>query len=278
LLYLLHLLRNEVNGVLIIEYFKYLTNPASDTAKTLCQLQEMIAMEARYKRSKKQWDPHLKNSQTLIQTAASKINPNSDIVILGSGLLLDIPIDYLAKRFSTIYLVDVVHLKKTKRLIRKYNNIMLIEHDVTGLAEKMLNSTVDEPVFEPQPSLPCLTDNTRLVVSANMLSQIHLAPVSYADKKFNWSEQKLEDLARKIMHSHVNFLNELPCQTCLISDNKRLYKDRNHVIVSAENILFDIQLPEPDKTWYWEIAPRGELNKHFSMSSLVYAYQNFSTN
>lgn len=263
---------------MIIEYLKYLTNPASTAAKALGQLQEIIAMEARYKRSKKQWEPHLKNSRAIIQAAASKIDQNSEIVILGSGLLLDVPIDYLSKQCSKLYLVDVVHLKKVKRLIRKYDNIILVEHDVTGLADEMLNSTVDNPLLKPKPSLPCLTENTRLVVSANMLSQIHLAPIYYADKKFNWSEKKLETLAREIMLSHVNFLENLPCQTCLIADNKRLYKNQHQVIISAENILFDIELPKPDKTWYWEIAPQGELKKDISMSSLVYAYQNFSMN
>ena len=260
---------------MIIEFYKYLTNPATHSAKKLGQLRETIAMEARYKRSKKQWDSHLENTKQLIKAAAEDIAEKSDVIILGSGLLLDIPIEYLAKKFSHVYLIDVVHLKTTKQLCKKYNNVLFIEHDVTGLAEQMVHNPADKIDFQPALKIPKISAKTGLVVSANMLSQIHLSPIFFAEENLDFNEEKLEKLAHDIMSAHLQLLKETSCKVCLITDNKRVYKDRNQNITNAEEVLFNIELPEPDESWYWEIAPIGELDKNLSMTSLVYAYKNF---
>jgi len=261
---------------MIIEYLRFLTNPAPRSTKILGQLQETIALEARYKRSKKQWRPHLENSQEIIRGAAKQVSGNGEVIILGSGLLLDVPIEFLSNYFSKVILVDVVHLKKIRRKTKRFHNVVLLEHDITGLAEELLNAHPSQQEFLSEPELPCLNENTELVVSTNMLSQIHLAPVFYAEKYLNFSESQLETLAHQIMKSHVALLSKLPCQCCLIADNKRIYKNQHEIIISAENSLKNIELPKPDKTWYWEIAPKGELEKNLSMTSLVYAYSNFS--
>jgi len=260
---------------MIIEFFKYLSNPASRSAKKMGQLQETIAMEARYKRSKNQWASHLENSKNIIRSATLSVSETSDIIILGSGLLLDIPIKYLAEKFNRVYLVDVVHLRKTKRLTRQYNNVIFIEHDITDLSEQMLNKPATGINFTPALEIPALSEKTGLVVSANMLSQIHLAPVFYAKKHLNINDLTLEKLAHDIMLSHVSLLTNTHCKVCLIADHKRLYKDHNQNIIETEEVLFGINMPEPDDSWYWEIAPEGELQKNLSMKSQVYGYKDF---
>ena len=261
---------------MIIEFIKYLTNPASRAAKKLGQLQETIALEARYKRSREQWASHLKHSKEIMISASKSISADKDIIVLGSGLLLDIPLDYLSDNFNHVFLLDVVHLKKIKQITEHYKNITLVEQDITGLSDSIFDATKNHPTLTPKPDIPCLTPNTGLVISANMLSQIHLAPVFYAESKLAYSEQQLEQLAHDIMISHLRLLSTLPCKVCLLTDFVRLYKDKNQNIVTTESVLFDIELPKPDKTWYWEIAPRGELDKHFSMTSMVYAYEDYS--
>lgn len=261
---------------MITELYEYLTNPASQSAKKLGQLKETIAMDARHQRSKKQWESHLIQSKNFITKAASAVSKNKDAIILGSGLLLDIPINFLCAHFNHVYLVDVVHLKKVKKTIQKFNNVSLIEHDVTGLAETLLQSTTVKMAFKQDATIPNYTKNTGFVVSANMLSQIHLAPTDYAKKELTLNEGEVDKLAHAIMQSHIDMLKKTPCKVCLISDYKRFYHDNNKQPQYEEDALINIKLPAPDKQWHWEIAPLGELAPNTSMSSLVYAYGNFS--
>jgi len=265
---------------MIIEIFKYLTNPATASAKKMGQLQETIAMEARYQRAKKQWQSHLENSKEIIKAASLNLDNNSEIIILGSGLLLDIPIDFLSKKFNHIYLIDVVHLKKTRNRVKKYQNVSLIEHDITGVSDTMLLAHENNEPYSlnhsPSLKIPALSPDTGLVISANMLSQLHLAPVYFAEKNFNLDEGQLNILASNIMKSHITLLNNSPCPVCLLTDHNRIYKNKTGHVISGENVLFDINLPTPDQTWYWEIAPHGELDKKTSMTSFVYAYKNFN--
>ena len=260
---------------MIIEIFKYLSNPATRSAKKLGQLKETIAMEARYKRSKNQWSSHLKNSRDIIKKATENLKSDQEIIVLGSGLLLDIPIEFLANNFKHIYLIDVVHLIKTKKIGNIHKNISFIEHDITGLADTMLNYPDRELNISPEINIPYLTPNTGLIISANMLSQIHLAPVCYAEEKLGLNDQKLKELAKNIIQNHISLLANLPCRVCLLTDNNRVYKDKNHNIIDGESAIFDIELPKPDKTWLWEIAPMGEIHNKFSMASEVYAYSDF---
>ena len=259
---------------MIIEYFKYLTNPASKSAKQLGQLQESIAMEARHKRSRQQWAPHLEKTKSLIEESSKLIKNPDEVIVLGSGLLLDVPIDFLANHFKHITLVDVVHLKCAHNNIKKYNNISLIEHDVTGLSEQLINEKQQTQIQE-NPSIPHLNANTSLVISVNMLSQLHLSPIKYVKEKLKHTEKQQDKLTKNIMQTHVNMLSELPCQACLITDYIRNYSNGKSQITEQEEALPGIKLPKPDANWFWEIAPKGEFDKQVSLTSEVYGYLNF---
>ena len=232
-------------------------------------------MEARYKRSNKQWSSHLKNTKSIIEAASRQIAKPDEVIVLGSGLLLDVPIDFLSNYFKRVFLVDVVHLKKTQHLIRQYDNVEMIEHDVTGFSDQLAHFS--ENNFKIIPSIPNFNAKTSLVISANMLSQISLSPMLYAEKKYHLNQEKQERLAVDIMKAHIKMLSALSTQVCLISDYRRTYRDDKQQIEEVESALKGIVLAKPDKTWIWEIAPKGELGKNISMNSLVYAYLDFKT-
>jgi len=261
---------------MIIEYYKYLTNPSTQTAKILGQLRETIAMEARYNRSRKQWESHLNNTKALIEHSARQISQPNEVIVLGSGLLLDIPIEFLSTHFQQVSLVDVVHLKSTKQRVKNYRNVIFLEHDITGIAEQLIFSLPrNNQELKHQPSIPNLNPKTSLVISANMLSQLHLSIVNYAEDKLAFDNAMQERLATNIIRSHLSMLESLPCKVCLITDHIREYRNESTQISEYETALLNVNLPKPNKKWYWEIAPKGELNKNISMTSEVYGYQDY---
>jgi len=259
---------------MFLEFFKYISNPVSKTAKQLGHLHEIIGMEARSKRLVKQWSSHLQNTKTIIEKSSREIPHPNEVIVLGSGLLLDVPIELLAEHFTHVYLVDVVHLNKVKKMVKKFSNVELVEHDVTGFSEKLEKITATETYFEA--SIPCLSSNTSLVISTNMLSQIAFIIGNYAKNKLAFNKEQLDDLARKVVQDHINMLLKVSTKVCLISDIERTYHDEQKHLKERMNVIMDVSLPKPDETWSWNLAPKGEMETHISIDGLVYAYENFA--
>jgi hypothetical protein len=65
----------------------------------------------RYLREHEGWEKHLKKSREAILAAIDAAKPKS-ICILGSGLLLDVPIDAILSKGINLTLVDVDHPKQ----------------------------------------------------------------------------------------------------------------------------------------------------------------------
>lgn len=258
---------------MLIEFFKYISNPVSKTAKQLGHLQEIIGMEARSKRLVKQWPSHLQNTKTIIEKSSREIADPNEVIVLGSGLLLDVPIEFLSQHFKHVYLVDVVHLNKVKKIIKKFSNVEIVEHDVTGFSEKLEKITPTETNFEA--SIPCLSLNTSLVISTNMLSQIDFIIVNYAKNKLAFNKEQLNNLAMKVVQDHIKMLLEVSTKVCLISDVERTYHDEQTHLKERVNVIMGASLPKPDETWLWNLAPKGEMETHVSIHALVYAYENF---
>ena len=139
---------------MLSELSQYLLNPGSQFARKLGYTKELIAINARFKRNQKHWQPHLENTKKVIIDAAEQCKHKETVVILGAGLLFDIPLEYLAKTFTHVFLIDIVFAKKTKNTCRQFNNIYLIEHDLNGLEDKLLTYKKGKALPNPKPRLP----------------------------------------------------------------------------------------------------------------------------
>lgn len=162
---------------MLLEWLSYITTPCSKLARKLGYLHEAIAIRERHSRQKKSWQPHLDRSREFILKSAAQCRESGTVVILGSGSLLDVPLEQLASSFEQVYLVDIIHLPKVRKQIRHHPNVQLIEADLTCLGELLLDKSTDSPPpFPKAPVLP-IQGKVDLVVSLNLLSQLPLNPV-----------------------------------------------------------------------------------------------------
>ena len=92
----------------------------------------------RYLREKGGWETHLTNTKDVI-LHSSKNKEKESCLVLGSGWLLDVPIDNLKDTFKKVYLVDIVHPKQITHKYRKYKNIEFIKVDISGYIEPVYN-------------------------------------------------------------------------------------------------------------------------------------------
>src|SRR5208283_740078 len=189
---------------------------------------EIIAMRSRYRRYRASWMPHLQNTRRFILSAVERCPNRSKALVLGAGLLLDVPLDELAATFREVVLVDIVFLSEVRRTVKRYANVRLLPLDVTNMAQK-LHAYIQRGLSElpeASPLLPEVDNDTGLVVSLNLLSQLWVMPRAYALKKLRGLDQEQVDgWCRQIVESHYNFLRSLPCPVCLIADFEFIKRD-----------------------------------------------------
>ncbi|MFQ3573445.1 MAG: hypothetical protein SNJ53_02300 [Thermodesulfovibrionales bacterium] len=260
---------------MIAEFFKHITTSAPEYVKKMGYLREILSIEARYKRFKIDWDRHLNNSKEVILDALKMASGNKRIVVLGSGLLIDLPLNVISQRFDDVVLVDIIHLPQVEDVVKVYDNVRLISADITSVAQRLFitKPLPNTQLPREQPFLPECNDGCDMVISLNILSQLPVIPVNYLVDKLGWEYgDMLTKWENYLMSSHLNALLNLSCPVCLISDWELTYLDKDDVEIERHltaPVLSEIQ---PYRQWFWRIAPFGGESKQYSVELTVGAY------
>jgi hypothetical protein len=246
---------------MLAEAFQFLTTPCSPVSRRFSYLKQAIALEARYRRCRDAWSLHLDKSQALIRAAIEQCSQHREVVVLGSGLLLDVPIDDLSARFDHVVLVDMVHLRGVRRRLKAFDNVELVEIDVTGVA-RPLSDLIDPQSQRPWPEPNfdmCLFEGADLVVSANILSQLPLLPSDHLKCMGCTDDEAIHRYKRAIVDHHLRLLDQLTCTVCFMADVERRTIS-NAAPHEAEDLLLGAQPLIETNSWMWNIAPAPEVN------------------
>lgn len=253
-----------------------LTTRCSPHIRHLGYVQETLAMRKRHRARREAWQEHLDNSRRFVLSAAARCRTRNKIVVLGSGLLLDVPLAELTTLFREVVLVDVVCLPEIRKRIARYGNAFFFEHDVTGVAEQLYRMKLSNGIHElpgvPGPS-EMIAQDADLVVSLNILSQLWVVPRAYIlQPRPRVSEDQLGEWCARIVERHYLFLQGLPCTVCLIADHQSVNRDKDGKVFSIRATAGTMELPEPAASWTWAIAPLGTESRSHSRELLVGAW------
>ena len=244
---------------MIIELFQSLFTSCPFSVRKMGYLTELIAIGARYKRQDIYWSSHLRNSKHYILKEAKKSEKKDIINVIGAGILLDIPLDELAKEFKTVNLIDIVFLPILKKKIRYYNNVNCIQCDVSGVVEEVYKNKKE---CSPQiVNLP----KADVTVSANLLSQLPLLPMEYLNSENN-------NWGKEIIEKHIELIKRCSPLSILICETNQLYKDKSSHTLEDNDMMLGAVLPAPQDEWTWQIAPLGEASKDYSIEGTVKAF------
>lgn len=246
----------------------FLTTPCRPYVREMGYLKQIIAIRERYRRCPENWKPHLEYSRRAVLEAAGRCGRTRKVVILGSGMLLDLPLAELAAAFGSVVLVDVVHLREVREAVRIYPNVKLVEHDVSGVSDLIFREKPHPSANLPVPvaDFPEVDSSCDLVVSLNILSQIPLIPQQFLVSKLEWpNDDALDRWGTGLMKAHYDTLKELPCGVCLIADREIVRRDRNGRVIDRYPSAGAVPMPDPKDAWIWELAPVGEVSKEFSV-------------
>lgn len=255
---------------MLFEWLQYLTTPCAKHLRALGYPQEIIATQARYRRCKAAWRPHLDNTKATILESAAAARGNSCAVILGSGSLLDVPLAELSQGFKEVILVDILHLPWVKRRGLRYPNVRFHAMDVTGVCETLVGEIERERMGQGRrPKLPQvlpapLADSLEVaaidfLASVNLLSQLPIVPCAYLEKHCPaCSDAERESFARALIRNHLLWLKASAEQVCLITDLERVICDLEGCEVQREGALPGATLTDPQREWHWDISPCPE--------------------
>ena len=253
------------------ELLTWLAAAPSATGRRLGYLRHSVALEARHRRRRKAWAPHIARCHATIEAAIAATPRRRLAVVYGSGLLAELPMEALVGGFDRVVLIDVAHLPAARWRVRRFRNVELMVADITGVAAPLAAGGPELPA--PQPPPFAADPGADLIVSANLLSQLPLVPTEFATAKGRYDEVALADFARSIVSGHLAALRSSPARVCLITDVRSEYRDRAGTVIETDDVLWGVALPplrpERHAEWSWSLAPFGEEDRRYEIVNRV---------
>jgi hypothetical protein len=217
----------------------------------------------RYINEKQGWDIHLTNTKKYI-TDYLKDKMCNSVAILGSGWLLDVPLEYLVNTLDKIILVDINHPHQIKHKVRRFENVELKCADISdGVIRQVYNliknyrrsgikkdlKELEFPVFKPE-------EQADFKISLNILNQLDILLTDYLKKFSIYDESELNFFRSRIQKSHIGSL--IPGKSCLITDYEEEIYNMDGTPDSKRKLVYtDLQDGINRKTWKWNFDMSG---------------------
>jgi hypothetical protein len=250
--------------------------PSRKVLRKMGYLRDQKGIMSRYLRESQGWESHIKNCRDIILESVHRNSP-TNIVVLGSGWLLDFPLDEAYRHCREIVLLDVVHPSQILHKIKKYPGVSAEQMDLSGgiihetytlvkngLGPDAFNSL--NPMLVP---LPVVSPST-LVISLNILSQLDSLPLEYIKRKTGLTYHDLHPFRSVIQENHLKLIKSV--RGLLITDYREVYHsfsgdtptDMDLLLSGKESIALI-------KEWEWEFDRSGVYRENCSTMMKVLA-------
>ena len=248
---------------MLAELLEYLTTDCPAFARRHGYLREAIALRHRHRRLARAWAPHVAAAQAVVQQAMARCPQRRTALVLGSGLLADLPLAGLAASFERVILVDAVHLRMARRAAARFPNVTLIHADLTGIAVNLDGLLATGWRGDPVPTPTAFLDEPGidLVVSANLLSQLPLLPAAALADRARLDPSALDRFRTGVIAEHLAHLRAFEAVVCLITDTERVVTAADGTVLGVQDALHGAALPAGGEIWDWDFLPPGEAGR-----------------
>ncbi|MFO7656813.1 MAG: hypothetical protein R6W78_07080 [Bacteroidales bacterium] len=233
----------------------------------------------RYMREQENWKPHLENTKNYITSFIEK-NDYRSVSILGSGWLLDLPVEYLKEHTDEVVLYDIFHPPQIKHKLRNDRKFKLVESDITGgvihaayQAYRNFKArkndfnihTLISSGFAPVKATDCF-------ISLNILNQLDILIIDFLKQNKIGSPEEYSGLRANIQQSHIK---SLPTgKSCLITDAEELVIEKEGKIKEIKSLIYTSLTDGLNiKKWQWEFDFSGTYNVGYNTMFNVIAME-----
>jgi hypothetical protein len=246
--------------------------PASPPLRRMGLLEDSIGLWSRSTRRRREWRPHYERCCAVVKGVIEDLPQRRTVVVLGSGLVQDVPLDLLCTAFQRVLLVDAVHLPMVKWRMRSRAGVKLLTRDLTGLA-----GLISGTETERTPPLVDLAADAKidLVVSANLLSQLPLGVETLMDGDRTAAARLPHDAAARTIAWHLDDLAGFSCRVCLLTDVTMRGEDKTGRVVETLDLMRARNMPSAEDAWDWLVAPFGEIDRGIRYVHRVHAYSDW---
>lgn len=233
---------------MLSELWDFITTKSSSQARKEGYLYHAIALAHRARRCEKYWQTHLEHCREQV----AKIPSAEKLVVFGSGLLLETPLEILVQKFNQITLVDIVHTKETRAKVERFCQSLKTR---ISLVEMDLNKDF-------------FTEKAEFYISANILSQIAFVSTQKWLKE-QIAEEEIEKRTADLQARHLEQLLNVSNHGMVFSDFQMQILDLQNKVIEEKSTVAESLKLKWSKTWSWDLAPAPELSKDYSVRLIV---------
>jgi hypothetical protein len=221
------------------------------------------------------WEDHQSHCRNFILKAVELYKP-AKVTVLGSGWLLDLPLAELAECTGTVSLIDIIHPPDVIEQARKFNNVELIEQDITGgLIAEVWQKAGKYSFFKKLTSLDNIVipefqtvSDPGIIVSLNILTQLESLLVRYIRKRSKIREEEYAGFRARIQKKHLDFLEKH--RSVIISDYEEDVTEKSGYTKVMPTLLVDLPDGTMREEWVWNFdKPGGDLYNSTSRFRIV---------
>jgi hypothetical protein len=263
--------RIDSGMVRMLSVFEYLITPCPKHIKAMGYLFEAMGIQDRYRRCAKVWEPHLQKTREVILDGMNRCQQHRKAILIGAGLLHDLPLEELSKTFREVVLVDIVHPLRHRYRTWKYKNVTRLRLDITDTVREVYRLSEDDRYPLPTRELSFFLNDRELdfTASINLLSQLPCMPMAYLISRKVHPKTAIDAYATNLIRNHLAWLSRLPGQVTLVTDFERIQWDADHHRVNTIDILYGQKPTKPAEEWEWNLAPLGEVNSKVAYTRQV---------
>ncbi|PID91879.1 MAG: hypothetical protein CSA96_06120 [Bacteroidetes bacterium] len=236
------------------------------TLRRMGYVRDQEGIMRRYLRERENWESHLKACRDFISGAFPDPGLRS-LAILGSGWLLDVPLEALRKRFDKLVLADIRHPVQIRKRCEKMPGVELIQCDLSGGIVEQLQqlarskerptavSLTESLVFSAPAGLP----ETDALVSLNLLNQLDILLAAYARNQILGGRELPLAFRQKIQAFHLDWLQQKA--GCLITDVEERQKGREGKRKSLPLVHVPLPAGRRSAHWTWRFDQSGNYRR-----------------
>lgn len=217
----------------------------------------------RYIRESSLWRVHLEKTRSFISGSFAQTEAET-VAVLGSGWLLDVPLDDLINRFKHIYLVDIHHPIQIRKKTAGMSQVELIEEDLTGgavdqiwhLAREKRTLVNPEHITDQISMIPPLAGiQPDALISVNLLNQLDIIVCDYLQKAGHFQQESLRPFRAAIQAFHLEWISKKP--GCLVTDTVEEVETKKGEKTSKPLLYTDLPVGVRRDSWDWDFDSQG---------------------